>query len=250
MSGGDGERNSWTEDDVVEAIIRFGREHSIEGCALLKLHDGSYELCSDYEAICEPTDLAGVLAQIRAWDAILTSERTNGRPVVQVHVSSPTNPIARGGRPPDPAVERRRQTLIDLVDSLKPATVRQVFYAASIRGLVEKSEEGYRKVQNDLTLLRKGERLPYGWLADSTRWQRKPRTFSSIQQALEDTAKLYRKRLWENTDEYVEVWLEKDALAGVIFPITGKSRCPADGRARLRQPQLPSFVGGVFSRAR
>jgi hypothetical protein len=138
---------------------------------------------------------------------------------------SPTNP-RRGGRPPDPAVEKRRRSLIDLVDSLKPATVRQVFYAASVRGLVEKSEEGYGKVQNDLTLLRKGGRLPYGWLADSTRWQRKPRTFGSIQQALENTAKLYRRALWENANEYVEIWLEKDALAGVIYPVTGKYDVP------------------------
>ena len=39
-------------------------------------------------------------------------------------------------------------------------------------------------------------------------------------QALEDTARLYRKALWADADAYVEIWLEKDALAGVIYPIT------------------------------
>jgi hypothetical protein len=35
--------------------------------------------------------------------------------------------------------------------------------------------------------MRRAGELPYGWLADNTRWQRKPRTFTSVEQALEDT---------------------------------------------------------------
>ena len=59
--------------------------------------------------------------------------------------------------------------------------------------------------------------MPYGWLADNTRWQRKPRTFDSIEEALEETARFYRKALWTDADCYVEIWLEKDALAGVVY---------------------------------
>ena len=64
------------------------------------------------------------------------------------------------------------------------------------------------------------------WLADSTRWQRKPRTFNSVEEALENTARLYRKALWSSIPAYVEVWLEKDALAGVVYPITSKFDVP------------------------
>jgi hypothetical protein len=39
-------------------------------------------------------------------------------------------------------------------------------------------------------------------------------------QALLETAKFYRKALWAEIGAYVEIWLEKDALAGVVFPIT------------------------------
>src|SRR6266567_1357662 len=117
-------------------------------------------------------------------------------------------------------VEQRRTSLFGIISAMKPATVRQVFYQASVRGIVEKSEAGYAKVQTDLVLMRRAGNLPYEWLADNTRWQRKPRTFNSIEQALDDTARLYRKALWAEADAYVEVWLEKDALAGVILPIT------------------------------
>ncbi len=99
-------------------------------------------------------------------------------------------------------------------------TVRQVFYQATVRGIIEKTEAGYTKVQTDLVLMRRSGKLPYGWLADNTRWQRKPITYTSIEHALNATAQLYRKSLWSDAANYVEVWLEKDALAGVIDPIT------------------------------
>jgi hypothetical protein len=109
---------------------------------------------------------------------------------------------------------------------MKPMTVRQVFYQATIRGIVEKSETGYTKVQTDLTLMRRDGVLPYGWLADNTRLQRKPKTFSSIEQAPKETARFYRKDLWIDADAYVEVWLEKDALSGVVYPITSMYDVP------------------------
>ncbi len=118
------------------------------------------------------------------------------------------------------AVEVRREALLDIIDAGKPMTVRQVFYQATVRAIVEKAESGYAKVQTDLVKLRRDGTLPYDWLADNTRWQRKPRTFDSVEQALQDTAALYRKSLWVDADCYVEVWLEKDALSGGIYPIT------------------------------
>jgi hypothetical protein len=106
--------------------------------------------------------------------------------------------------------------LYGIVHKMRPMTVRQVFYQATVHDLVEKTEAGYNKVQTDLVQMRRAGMLPYGWLADNTRWQRKPETFTSVEQALQDTARFYRKALWAEVDAYVEVWLEKDALAGVV----------------------------------
>jgi hypothetical protein len=123
-------------------------------------------------------------------------------------------------------VETRRAALYDIVSKMRPMTVRQVFYQATVTDLVEKTEAGYNKVQSDLVQMRRAGHLPYDWLADNTRWQRKPKTFSSVQEALDDTARLYRKALWVDADAYVEVWLEKDALAGVVLPITAAYDVP------------------------
>src|SRR5690348_2852480 len=93
-------------------------------------------------------------------------------------------------------VEERRDQLLRIIRAMRPMTVRQVFYQATVGELVEKSEAGYVKVQNDLVLMRRSGQLPYAWLADNTRWQRKPLTYTGIDEALHDTARLYRKSLW------------------------------------------------------
>jgi hypothetical protein len=136
-----------------------------------------------------------------------------------------TSPIKRI-RSTKAEVEDRRRELYEIVADMRPMTVRQVFYQASVRGIVEKSEGGYTKVQTDLVLMRRSGELPYDWLADNTRWQRRPRTFNNIEQALDDTARFYRKSLWNDAGCYVEIWLEKDALAGVVHPVTLKFDVP------------------------
>jgi hypothetical protein len=123
-------------------------------------------------------------------------------------------------------VETRRDGLLEIIAAMKPMTVRQVFYQATVRGLVEKSERGYDKVQVDLTRMRRAGELPYGWLTDNTRWQRKPRTYGSVKEALAETARLYRRALWNDAGVYCEVWLEKDALSGVIYPVTAEYDVP------------------------
>ncbi len=139
-------------------------------------------------------------------------------------------------------VWRRRAGILEIVKQIRPATVRQVFYQASVHGIVEKTEAGYAKVQSDLVWMRRARFVPYDWLADSTRWMRKPRSHNSVCEALEETARLYRKNLWHSSSSYVEIWLEKDALAGVIAPITYQFDVPlmvARGYASL------SFLHGA-----
>src|SRR5262249_42921872 len=58
------------------------------------------------------------------------------------------------------------------------------------------------------------------WIADNTRWMRKPTTFTSPGQFLHAGAKGYRRDLWASSPVYVEIWCEKDALAGVLVEET------------------------------
>jgi hypothetical protein len=134
-------------------------------------------------------------------------------------------PIKRA-RATKPEMESRFETLLDIVQVMRPMTVRQIFYQATIRGTVEKTEQGYAKVQIALANMRRAGVMPYNWIVDFTRWQRKPRTFLNVAHALEQTASFYRKDLWARAESYVEIWLEKDALSGVLMPVTSKYDVP------------------------
>ena len=118
-------------------------------------------------------------------------------------------------------------SILDIFQELEPRlTVRQIYYALTVRGAVPKTEQGYRQTIYQLGKMRQRGIIPYGWIADHTRWQIKPRTHNSLQAALDDWQQGYRKDLWANQQDYVEIWVEKDALAGVISPITAKFGVP------------------------
>ena len=120
-----------------------------------------------------------------------------------------------------------KDAMVALLDGDHPMTVRQVFYRLLSLGVIVKSETEYKAtVGRLLTDMRRAEVIPYGWIADNTRWMRKPASYSSVEDALRSTAKLYRRRLWDTQDAYVEVWLEKDALAGVLYEVTERWDVP------------------------
>jgi hypothetical protein len=121
---------------------------------------------------------------------------------------------------------QRYNQLYQIIAEDSPMTVRQVFYQATVKGFIAKTEAGYSQVQVALADMRRKGKLPFSCIVDNTRWQRRPRTFDSISDALETTARHYRKSLWRNANCYVEFWLEKDALSGVIEPITFKYDVP------------------------
>jgi hypothetical protein len=111
-------------------------------------------------------------------------------------------------------------------ETFKPVTVRQMFYMLTVRGAVEKKESGYRKAQRQLVLLRREGEVPYNWIADNTRWMRKPTTYAGLGDFFDRAAAYYRQDLWVRSDVYVEVWCEKDALAGVLMPVTREYDVP------------------------
>jgi hypothetical protein len=70
--------------------------------------------------------------------------------------------------------------------------------------------------------MRREGQIPYHWLADATRWMRRPITYSSAEGALQRTAETYRRALWDESDIAVELWSEKEALAGVLVDVTDR----------------------------
>lgn len=129
-------------------------------------------------------------------------------------------------RPTAVEMSLRRGAIADIVCLIQPCSVRQAFYQAEIRAIVEKTENGYEKVQRAIVWLRQRRGMPFAWISDATRWQRKPRSFDSIEAALRSTVETYRRAVWRDAPVHVEFWVEKDALAGTIYDVTAEYDVP------------------------
>jgi hypothetical protein len=124
-------------------------------------------------------------------------------------------------------IEILKSALYDLIAADRPCTVRQVFYRAVSAGLIAKTEAEYKQtITRLLGQMRLGGVLPFHWIADNTRWMRKPSTYSSLADMLRSQQHFYRRALWDDQQDYVEIWLEKDALSGVIYPVTAEHDVP------------------------
>ena len=125
-------------------------------------------------------------------------------------------------------MQARAEFFIDYATQHGPVTVRQLFYAATVAGVpgIDKTEGGYAKVQVQVLNLRRAGRLAYDDIADSSRWMRRPDTFDDLHDALRQTARFYRKSLWTGSEVEVEIWLEKNALAGVVYPVADEFDVP------------------------
>jgi hypothetical protein len=125
-------------------------------------------------------------------------------------------------------IARRKEFLIAYAREHYPVTVRGLYYQAEVAGLpgITKEDNSYGKIQRLVLELRRNGEMPYAHIADMTRWMRKPRSHDSVKDAMEAAAQLYRRNLWRDAETYVEIWCEKDALAGVICPVTSEYDVP------------------------
>ncbi len=135
-------------------------------------------------------------------------------------------PTSRARRTKDD-IAAIRGTIHKVIKSDPPMTVRQVFYQLVSRGVIEKSEEQYQgTVIRLMTEMRLDGSLPYSWVVDESRRVRVTQTFNSIEDALEHTARFYRRSALAESDDYVEIWVEKDALAGSMWDVASDYDVP------------------------
>lgn len=117
-------------------------------------------------------------------------------------------------------MEALREALLEIVAENQPVTVRGAFYLATSRGVIPKTEnEGYRPVQRELLKMRREGAIPWGWITDGSRTRFGHRRYGGLESYAKQVAANYRRDYWHGSDEYVEVWLEKEALRGVISPV-------------------------------
>ena len=105
-------------------------------------------------------------------------------------------------------------------------TLRQLYYQLVSRDLIANKDSQYAKVGRLLKEGRLGGIVDWDAIEDRLRSPSSPPSFSSPSKALDLITSIYERPRQEGQSEYVEVWVEKDALSGVLSRVTRKYHIP------------------------
>lgn len=112
-----------------------------------------------------------------------------------------------------------------LLDPEQPMTLRHLYYLLLSEHVLEggdavASKRSYDRLKRIIAIARRTGEIPFETLVDNIRTTIKPSSWSGLTDFAEETARLYRLDLWKRQEDYVEIWVEKDAIAGVVGGIT------------------------------
>lgn len=98
-------------------------------------------------------------------------------------------------------------------------TLRQLYYQLVTRNLIRNEEKQYKKISALLSDARLTGRIDWQAIEDRIRVPRMPQDFKDLSELVDAALASYRLDRWEGQENYVELWVEKDALAGILAPI-------------------------------
>lgn len=116
-------------------------------------------------------------------------------------------------------IEDYRQQGLDL-------TLRQVYYQFVSRGWIPNNQAEYKRLGSVLNDARMAGMMDWDAIEDRTRNLRANPHWGEPSDIIESAAHSYREDLWADQDHYVEVWIEKDALVGVLDAVCPKNDVP------------------------
>lgn len=113
---------------------------------------------------------------------------------------------------PGEAVQLRRCRTLRL-------TLRQLYYQLVSRAIIPNEEKSYKNLGGLVSDARLAGLVDWDAIEDRVRVPRHPPEFDSLADLVEAAVNSYRLPRWDGQENYVELWVEKDALAGVLAPI-------------------------------
>lgn len=98
-------------------------------------------------------------------------------------------------------------------------TLRQLYYQFVTRNWLRNTERSYKNLGNAISDGRLAGLIDWDAIEDRVRTPRVPQQFNNLSDLVSVALRAYRLPRWEGQENYVELWVEKDALAGVLEPI-------------------------------
>lgn len=105
-------------------------------------------------------------------------------------------------------------------------TLRQLYYQFVARDLLENSQQSYKRLGSVINDARLAGLISWTAIEDRTRNLQKLSLWDSPREILEIARDSYRINKWKDQPYYPEVWIEKEALVGVIAQICDELEVP------------------------
>jgi len=99
-------------------------------------------------------------------------------------------------------------------------TLRQLYYQLVSRGIILNKSEEYAKLSVILVRGRMAGIIDWESIEDRIRVPKIPYYVHNVPDAFDDMIRSYRLDRLKDQDVYIEVWVEKDALSGVLSRVT------------------------------
>ncbi len=90
------------------------------------------------------------------------------------------------------------------------------------RNIIPNVEKSYKNLSNLVSDARLCGLMDWDAIEDRIRQPHIPLEFENLEERVQTALDNYRLPRWRGQENYVELWVEKDALAGVLRPIAGE----------------------------
>lgn len=117
-------------------------------------------------------------------------------------------------------------TAVEILKEMKPISLRGLHYQFVVREVYENVRNNYQRLSRATTKAREQGVIPWSWIVDSLRATIKPSSWSGLADFGETVRNAYRKDYWARMQFYVELFVEKDAMAAALQPVTMKYDVP------------------------
>jgi len=101
-------------------------------------------------------------------------------------------------------------------------TLRQLFYQFVSKDIIPNTERSYKNLGNVISKGRLAGLIDWDAIEDRVRVPERPTEFENLGELVRGATAIYRLPRRRGQECYVELWVEKDALAGVLSPIARK----------------------------
>lgn len=98
-------------------------------------------------------------------------------------------------------------------------TLRQLYYQLVSRNIIRNVVQEYKRLGGIVSDARLAGVMDWDAIEDRVRQPWSASEFENLGELVDAAIRSYRLPRWRGQDNYVELWVEKDALAGVLRPI-------------------------------